>query len=165
MRDERPWRHVGLDPRRGLRKFAAVAVAGATLVAALVALGGWLFIKAREGRPLEKSVSAGGTRLTLGDSDREPLREDARRDERPDLYYHVTLTSAPVGERLTLGCDWVSPSGETARQNRYETRSITTEVWKTHCHQRFGLDSAAGRWTVRMTLDGRPLCSDSFTLR
>jgi len=134
------------------------------LVAGLLAFGGWFYIKERTGETRDDGVTVGATRLTLAGEDDNSLHEVSR-ERRPDLYYRVTLNHAPVGERLSLVCDWLDPSGRTVRQNSYKTQEIGTAVWNTHCHQRFGPDAEAGAWTVRLTLGGRTLVHDSFTLR
>ena len=87
------------------------------------------------------------------------------RQTSPEVFYNVTLKDAPVGKKLSLTCDWVAPTGQIVKQNRYETRSIETSVWATHC--RYKLDSAAptGNWQVRLKLDDRPLSDAKFDVK
>ena len=74
---------------------------------------------------------------------------------------------------MSLECDWDSPqqppdgqnpedAQPAARHHRYETRTIDRPDWPTWWRQRFGADAASGRWSVRMSLDGRELAAASF---
>ncbi|WP_017717889.1 hypothetical protein [Kamptonema formosum] len=87
------------------------------------------------------------------------------RQSGPTVFYRVTLSEAPVGEKLSLSCDWTDPSGRVAHQNRYQTREIDRAVWPTYCYYQLGPNSAAGTWQVRMFLDGRTLTTSSFVVK
>jgi hypothetical protein len=122
----------------------------------------WLLIQRRG--PGTNAVSAAARRFALGLDDRGTVTE-VTREAQPDVYYHVTLADAPVGRELSLDCEWRDPSGRPARENHYQTKTISTARWNTHCHQRFGPEAAAGLWTVRLTLEGRTLSSDTFSIK
>jgi hypothetical protein len=87
------------------------------------------------------------------------------RQGNPDVYYRVTLKDAPIGKKLALSCDWVDPSGQVVKQNRFETQPVTTTVWATHCRYRMGSATPTGTWTVKMFLDGRPLDNATFDVK
>ena len=87
------------------------------------------------------------------------------RQSNPKVFYRVTLSEAPVGEKLSLSCDWIDPSGRVAHQNRYQTREIDRTVWPTYCYCQLGPNSAAGTWQVRMFLDGRIISASSFVVK
>jgi len=168
MTEERDWARTGPghpEPSGPIRPRAFGVLAGLGAVA-LVGWGVWLSLEKRTARAVEDevAVSASQSRLTLAGKDDEALREIGR-EGRPDVYYRVTLKDVPLGRRLSLTCDWLDPAGQTVRQNHYETRPITSAVWNTHCHQRYGPESASGAWTVRLVLGARTLKSDSFTLK
>ena len=104
------------------------------------------------------------SRLSLAQDDGGHLTW-VERTGSPDLYYRVTLAAAPLGAELSLTCDWIDPSGRVVHQNRYRTLTIDKPVWPTHCHHLIGPAAAAGRWTVRMSLEGRSLDALSFDVR
>ncbi len=109
-------------------------------------------------------VSTYESRITL-DRDSEGNLTEVNRQSGSKVFYRVTLKEAPVGEKLSLSCDWIDPSGTVAHQNRYQTRQIDKAVWPTFCYSQFGPNSAAGTWQVRMSLDGRILSTSSFVVK
>ncbi|WP_233787405.1 DUF3859 domain-containing protein [Dulcicalothrix desertica] len=82
-----------------------------------------------------------------------------------EFFYRVTLKEAPVGQKLNLSCNWINPSGQTVKQNSYETKSITTSVWDTHCKYTLNSGAAVGKWKVQMLLDGRVLGEETFEVK
>ncbi|BAZ09360.1 hypothetical protein NIES4071_11680 [Calothrix sp. NIES-4071] len=82
-----------------------------------------------------------------------------------ELFYRVTLKEAPVGQKLNLSCNWINPSGQIVKQNSYETKSITTSVWDTHCKYTLNSGAETGKWKVQMLLDGRTLEEESFEVK
>jgi hypothetical protein len=86
------------------------------------------------------------------------------RQANPKVYYHVTLNEVPLGEKLSLTCDWIDPSGKVAHQSRYQTREINNSVWSTYCYYQLNQGAATGSWKVQMSLD-RPLSSTSFIVK
>lgn len=82
-----------------------------------------------------------------------------------DVYYRVTLKDAPQGQQLSLACDWIDPSGQIVKQNRYQTQQIDRSVWPTHCHFLINTAAAAGTWKVQMFVEGRPISDATFEVR
>lgn len=87
------------------------------------------------------------------------------RQTSPELFYNVTLKDAPVGKKLSLTCDWVAPSGQVVKQNRYETRQINTPVWTTHCKYPLASNAPKGSWEVRLQLGDRQLSNTKFDVQ
>ena len=136
---------------------------GGAIASVIIAIAGITIFMQQQNQILSR-VSAQQSCVALGQDtcgDRTPLS----RQSSPELFYNVTLKDAPVGKKLPLACDWIAPSGQVVKQNRYETRSIETAVWTTHC--RYQLDSAAptGNWQVRLRLGDRPLSDAKFNVQ
>jgi hypothetical protein len=104
------------------------------------------------------------SRLTLARDDGGHLAW-VERSASPDVYYRVALAEAPVGAELELTCEWIDPSGRVVHQNRYRTLTIDKPVWPTHCHHLIGPAAPAGRWTVRLSVEGRALDALCFEVR
>jgi hypothetical protein len=85
--------------------------------------------------------------------------------ENPQVSYRVILQGAPLGQKLSLGCDWINPQGQVAYQNRYETKTIDKKVWPTQCKYRFNNGSPAGTWEVRMFLGDRLVSQTQFVVK
>jgi hypothetical protein len=134
-------------------------VVGAVLVVA-IAIPTLLFWQNRQELG---QVSAQQDRITLAQETQTVKNVD--RQGNPDVYYRVTLKDAPIGKKLALSCDWVDPSGQVVKQNRFETQPVTTAVWATHCRYRMGSATPTGTWTVKMFLDGRPLDNATFDVK
>ena len=109
-------------------------------------------------------ISSYQPRLTLAQDSGSNLTIIDRGNS-PKAYYRVTLQNAPIGEKLSLSCDWLDPSGKVAHQNRYETRQIDKAVWQTYCYYQFGTAAVAGNWKVQMSLRDRILSSTSFIVK
>ena len=143
----------GLGPAPGQRSWVPVAVVlvgGAiALVAAL-----WAWERHQLGR-----VSVEQAWLTAG---REGDRVDRVSTGAGDVYFHGRLIDVPLGEALEMECEWIDPSGLTARHNRYRTRTVERDPWTTRCKHSFGSDAARGSWRVHMTLAGRSLVETYF---
>ena len=99
-------------------------------------------------------------RLTLADDHGEDLNE-IQSASSAAVFYRVTLRDAPLGEKLSLHCDWIDPQGMLARRRTYEML-ITSEILKTDCKAEFSPDSAPGAWTVEMYLQRRKLSQKNF---
>ncbi|MFO0015254.1 MAG: hypothetical protein ACK52U_01695 [Synechococcaceae cyanobacterium] len=84
---------------------------------------------------------------------------------RPELVFRVTLAEAPVGRRVPLACDWLAPTGEIVKQNRFETRVITTSIWSSHCRLKFNSSLTPGSWSVRMRQGERVISKQQFDVR
>lgn len=108
------------------------------------------------------SVATIESRITL-DRDNSRLGQ-INRQTSPTVYYHVALKDAPVGNRLSLTCNWVNPSGEVVHQSNYQTRQIDRAVWTTYCYHQLSPSATMGTWEVRMFLEGRSLGSHKFVV-
>ena len=104
------------------------------------------------------AISVSQSCITPNQQTCEPISEINRQE----IVYRVTLQDAPVGQTLSLQCDWMNPNGQIVHQNRYQTNKIDREVWHTYC--RHTLD-ATGTWQVRMRVGDRTLDQTSFTVR
>jgi hypothetical protein len=87
------------------------------------------------------------------------------RQGNPEVIYRVTLKDAPLGEKLQLSCDWLDPNRQRVRQNHYETLTITTANWDTHCRYQLQPNSPPGSWTVQMKLGDRTLGDAQFEVK
>ena len=138
------------------------------LLSLLVAAGVFIFwLQFRANRQPAQSVddvTAIESRLTFQADDHRNLSSIDRRAA-PEVWFRVTLNHAPLGERLSLHCDWINPQGQIVHQNRYRTRVIDKEVWPTHARYAFGPESTVGKWTVRLLLDGRALATATLDVR
>ena len=106
-------------------------------------------------------VGVAQARLTLAGDNSQNLSE-FRSESNPTVIYSVTLKDAPLGQKLTLFCDWIDPQGHLVWHRRYDTLAITSTTWETQCKAEFGPTSAAGHWTVEMYLLKRKLSRKSF---
>ncbi|MCU0518531.1 MAG: DUF3859 domain-containing protein [Oscillatoria sp. Prado101] len=137
-------------------------VAGVTAVLIGAIATATVFVQQRQ--QVLARVSTYESRIAL-DRDSGGNVTEVDRQSSPKVFYRVTLSEVPVGEKLSLSCDWTDPSGRVAHQNRYQTREIDRSVWPTYCYSQFGPNSAAGTWQVRMSLDGRILSTSSFVVK
>lgn len=87
------------------------------------------------------------------------------RPNNPEIFYRVTLKDAPLGKKLSLSCDWIDPSGQVVKQNRYQTRDIDKSIWNTQCRYKIGTTAATGKWQVKMLIENRAIGSTSFQVK
>jgi hypothetical protein len=87
------------------------------------------------------------------------------RQNNPEIFYRTTLKDAPIGKKLSLSCDWIDPSGQVVKQNRYQTREIDKPIWNTQCRYQIGTAAATGNWQVKMFLESRAIGSASFEVK
>jgi hypothetical protein len=135
-----------------------IAIAGITALVMLVA-GTSLFFQDRVSTIAK--VIATQDRITLAQDNGENLRSVDRGTE---IAYRVTLDNAPVGEKLSLTCNWLDPTGKVAHTNRFETKNITTSVWNTQCRYQLPVNVVAGAWQVQIQLGDRTLQKSPFTV-
>jgi len=121
-----------------------------------------VFVQHRQGAIA--GVSTYQSRITLAQDNQDNLRAIDRQTS-PKVFYRVTLKDAPLGEKLSLGCDWIDPGGQVAHQNRYQTRQIDKAVWQTHCFYQFNPASTPGTWTVQMSLGERILSKSPLLVK
>ncbi|WP_421655996.1 DUF3859 domain-containing protein [Leptothermofonsia sp. ETS-13] len=94
-----------------------------------VAIGGIAFWSQQNQQTLAR-VAVQQDRITLTQDDGSNLTTVSRPAE---VVYRVTLKDAPVGKKLDLSCDWIGLGDQVLKQNRYQTKEITTPVWNTQC--------------------------------
>lgn len=87
------------------------------------------------------------------------------RQNNPEIFYRTTLKDAPIGKKLSLSCDWIDPSGQVVKQNRYQTRKIDKPIWNTQCRYKIGTAAATGNWQVKMYVESRAIGSASFEVK
>lgn len=87
------------------------------------------------------------------------------RQNNPEIFYRTTLKDAPIGKKLSLSCDWIDPSGQVVKQNRYQTREIDKPIWNTQCRYQIGTAAATGNWQVKMFVESRDIGSASFQVK
>ncbi|MUH00808.1 DUF3859 domain-containing protein [Scytonema sp. UIC 10036] len=109
-------------------------------------------------------VSTQRNRITLTQDDGGDLKNISRQNN-SEVFYRVTLKDAPLGEKLNLSCNWVDPSGQIVKENRYQTREIDKAIWDTHCRHIISSASSPGQWKVRMFLQGRQLSETNFEVK
>jgi hypothetical protein len=134
-------------------------------IAILVLVGGVaLLYPWNRKTPDTTNITASSGRLTF-ETDGGASLTAVNRQAKPEVLYRVTLENAPLGSKLTLKCEWFTPSGNLAHQNCYQTPRIDKETWTTHDRYRFSPASPAGVWSVKLSLDDRELHSLPFQVR
>lgn len=128
---------------------------------ALLVVGTTLFFQNQQQTLLQ--ISAQRDRLTLTQDDGGNLTTIPRQIN-GEIFYRVTLSDAPVGQELSLSCNWIDPSGQIVHQNQYQTRTITTPVWTTYCRHTVGAAAPVGQWQVQMVLGDRLLSGATFNV-
>lgn len=108
-------------------------------------------------------VGVAQARLTSAEDSRQNLSE-IRSETSPTVFYRVTLKDAPLGQKLSLYCEWIDPHGQVVWRRRYDTPAVTSTTWETQCRAEFGPTSAVGMWTVEMYLLKRKLSHASFRI-
>lgn len=83
----------------------------------------------------------------------------------PEVFYRVILQDAPIGKKLSLGCNWINSNGEISHQNSYQTKEINREVWPTSCKYKFNPSLPMGSWQVEMYLGDRSLSKTEFIVK
>ncbi|WP_449417012.1 DUF3859 domain-containing protein [Phormidium nigroviride] len=138
-----------------------IAIATTAVIIAAIALGVLFW---QNWQQEIAQVVAGQDRIALSKTSGDNLSQVSRQTN-SRIYYQVTLKNAPIDRQLSLQCDWIDPSGQIVHQGRYQTRTIATPIWNTYCF--YNLDSASpqGNWEVRMSLDGRILSTQPFTVQ
>lgn len=129
---------------------------------ALLLLGVTVFTQSQQ--QLLTRVTAERDRITLVQDDGGDLSTVLRQTS-GEVVYRVTLSDAPVGQKLSLSCNWMDPNGQIVHQNRYQTKEITTPVWNTICRHTIGSAAPVGRWEVQMLLGDRLLSDATFVVK
>lgn len=136
---------------------------GGVAAAIVVIIGSGLFFFQQKDTTLA-TVSVQQDRITRVQDDGGNLKVIERQSD-SEVFYRVTLKNTPIGQRLNLACDWINPSGQVVKQNRYQTRNITTSVWDTQCKYIINSGAAPGNWKVQMSLDERLLSDENFEVK
>jgi len=138
-----------------------IAAGLAAAAAGAIALTGFYI---QQNRQAIDRVSIQQNRITSVQDDGGNLTVISRKNN-PEIFYRTTLKDAPIGQKLSLSCDWIDPSGQVVKQNRYQTREIDKPIWNTHCRYQIGTAAATGNWQVKMFLENRAIGSASFEVK
>lgn len=111
-----------------------------------------------------QTITVSQSRLTLSEDNGDNLQV-INRENNTEIVYRVTLQNAPLGEQLSLSCQWIDPQGNLSHQNVYQTRKIDKQVWTTYCRHLIGNASLSGTWTVEMFLGDRLLSQHNFQVQ
>jgi hypothetical protein len=136
-----------------------IAIGG--IAAVLIAIAGTSLFFQNKAQTVAK-VSVSRDRITLLLDQGENLKVVSKGTE---IAYRVTLSDAPLGERLPLQCNWLDPAGKVAHSSSYGTRSITTPVWSTQCRYQLPLEAATGTWQVQIKTGDRLLKQAPFDVK
>ena len=150
-------RREALADRQKRNRLIVAGVVGALIAAIAITT-----ILSQRHQQAIAQVSVVASRVTVGQDNSNPPQIDPKSN--PQVFYRVTLEDAPVGSRLSLGCDWIDPSGQIVHQSRYQTKAIDREVWNTYCYYSLSPNATTGTWEVKMMLEGRSLSSQSFVV-
>ena len=138
-------------------------IVGGLAAAAVGAIAITGFYIQQNGQAIDR-VSIQQNRITSVQDDGGNLTVISRK-KNPEIFYRVTLKDAPIGKKLSLSCDWIDPSGQIVKQNRYQTREIDKPIWNTQCRYQIGNAAATGNWQVKMFLENRAIGSTSFQVK
>ncbi len=141
---------------RQQQRYRQIAIASIAAVVVL-AIGTSIFFQNRA-TSISK-VTASQDRLTLVQDRGDSLQTVNRGTE---IVYRVTLDNAPVGEKLSITCNWIDPTGKIDRTNRYETKQITTPTWNTQCRNLISANALTGKWQVELRVGDRVLQQAAF---
>ncbi len=109
-------------------------------------------------------ITAYSSNVTLAQDQGIPVNI-VDRQTNPTAYYRVTLTNAPLGEKLSLTCNWIDPSGQIAHQSQYQTRQVDRNPWPTYCYYEFNSTAKTGSWQVEMRLGDHIISKNTFTVK
>ncbi|MCC3528483.1 MAG: DUF3859 domain-containing protein [Microcoleus sp. PH2017_22_RUC_O_B] len=138
-------------------------IAGGVAAAAVgaIALTGFFIQQSRQA--LDR-ISVQQNRITSVQDDGGNLTVISRQNN-PEIFYRTTLKDAPLGKKLSVTCDWIDPSGQVVKKNRYQTREIDKPVWNTQCRHQIGTAAASGNWQVKIFVENRAIGSTSFQVK
>jgi hypothetical protein len=137
-------------------------IIGGVIAAIALVIIGFAAINQQKQQTLSR-VSATQARIALTKDGSDSTKAIERQDNL-QLFYRVTLSDAPVGQKLSMSCNWLAPNGDVMHQNRYETQEITKAVWDTTCQYKIPKNAPAGTWTVKAFVGDRLLSSTPFDL-
>ncbi|MCS6959507.1 MAG: DUF3859 domain-containing protein [Pseudanabaenaceae cyanobacterium SKYGB_i_bin29] len=137
-----------------------LVIVGALLVVGIGIGGTFLFRRGQEAAIA--NVSSQASRVTIGSNKDQAVQVVNRPNE---VVYRVTLTNAPIGQKLPMGCDWLNPQGTVVHQNRYQTKEVNKSIWNTQCKYQLSTSDSPGIWRVKMYVKGREVSSSTFEVR
>jgi hypothetical protein len=132
------------------------------VAAVVVAIASTVFFVQQQNSLISR-VSTQQDRITLVENSGN-LNTISRQNS-PEVFYRVTLKDAPLGKKLSLSCNWIDPTGQIIKQNRYQTREINTSIWDTYCRYTIGATAPIGNWQVQMFLEGRQISDERFEVK
>lgn len=138
-------------------------IIGGITAVVLGAVAATFFIQQQQQQALAR-INVYDSRVGFERNDSVSLQE-IDRQKNPEVFYNVTLQDAPLGKQVELGCNWVDPDREIAHQNSWKTKTISKEVWNTHCRYTFKENVSPGNWIVQMTLDDEVITSNKFVVK
>ena len=153
------YRKQALDNQKNRNRW----IIGGITAVVLGAVGTTFFMQKQQQQALAR-INVYDSRVGFGRNDSASLEEIDRR-KNPEVFYNVTLQDAPLGKQVQLGCNWVDPDREIAHQNSWKTKTISKEVWNTHCRYTFKESLPPGNWLVQMTLDDEVITSNKFIVK
>jgi hypothetical protein len=136
--------------------------AGSLLALVLIVLGTTLSIQQQH--KMLNNVTAQRDRITLVQDDGGNLSTISRQAN-GEVFYRITLSNAPVGEKLALSCQWSDPTGQIVHQNRYQTKEINSPIWNTVCRHTIGSAAPVGTWKVQAFVGDRLLSDATFDVK
>ncbi len=138
-------------------------IIGGVMAVVVSAIATTFFMQQQQQQALER-INVYDSRVGFRRNDSASV-EEINRQNTPEIFYNVTLQDVPIGEQVELGCNWVDPKREIAHQNTWKTKTVSKEVWNTHCRYKFKENVAAGNWIVQMTLDDEVISSNKFVVK
>ncbi|NEP79412.1 MAG: hypothetical protein F6K39_15310 [Okeania sp. SIO3B3] len=131
----------------------------------VVIAGSFLWFQTQKQALNNVYVNSGQSQLTFETNSGKKSLTIVDSQQNPEVFYRVTLQDAPVGKKLSLGCNWINSNGEISHQNSYQTKQINKAVWPTYCKYKFHSGSPVGNWRVEMYLGDRFLSQTEFTVK
>ena len=135
---------------------------GVAIAITLILFGATLFTQKQQ--QTLSNVMAQRDRITLARDNGGNL-STVPRQTNGEVFYRVTLSNAPVGEKLSLACKWIDPSGQIVHQNSYQTKEINSPIWNTACRHNIGSAAPIGTWKVQAFVGERLLSDAPFDVK
>jgi len=136
----------------------------ASVIGVLVVLLIGITFGSEQQKQIVNNITVESKRITLKEDDGSNLKTIPAQTS-SEIFYRITLSQAPVGQKLSLSCHWIAPNGEIAHQNNYETKTITNSTWNTFCRQSITPNTPKGTWKVQSFLGERLLSDATFTVQ
>ncbi|MGB3759272.1 MAG: DUF3859 domain-containing protein [Rivularia sp. (in: cyanobacteria)] len=153
------YRKQAMDKQRKRNRL----IIGGAMAVVVSAIATTFFMQRQQQQALER-INVYDSRVGFRRNDSASV-EEINRQNTPEIFYNVTLQDVPIGEQVELGCNWVDPNREIAHQNTWKTKTVSKEVWNTHCRYKFKENVATGNWIVQMTLDDEVISSNKFVVK